>query len=231
MGEGDKSETTCAKICFHMIHLDAGMRPTTIDDRGRMCGKGTDRIGRAVECLYQMICCWENRHQHKGSFEGDNQAVVPLREHRRPCWLTLCLSHWATLCLVRYSLITHTARISGTHGFVYASAHPNGTWQPPPPATLSLSLSKRMDRLTLPAAWHYSGPHFPFWDAWPNTAPSSPRSESLPASTDNTSSQHITEMTEGLWWSDAWAGLLAVRPNLSLNAFSTKPLNNDNCLK
>lgn len=112
-------------------------------------------------------------------------------------------SDWATLGWVGYSLITHTGSISGTHGFVYASAHPNGTWQlPPPPTLLSLSfcLTKRMDRLTLSAAWHYSGPHFPFWDAWPHTAPSSPRSESLPASNDNTSSQHITEMTKGLWW-------------------------------
>lgn len=68
---------------------------------------------------------WESRHQHNGSFEGDNQALGGASAGASRALLTH--SAGATLRWLGYSLITHTGGISGTHGFVYASAHPNGT--------------------------------------------------------------------------------------------------------
>lgn len=159
-----------------------------------------------LEVLIWFPCCWENRHQHNGSFERDNQAIVSLREHHRPCWLTLWLSHaWISGIQPNY---THWRYIWDSWLCLCIST---SQWDLTTPhhssLSPSLSFSERMDRLTLSVAWHYSGPHFPFWDAWPHTAPSRPRS--LPASHDSTSSQHITEITKGLKWSNGWAGLFA----------------------
>lgn len=50
---GAKSETTCAKTCFSIIHPEAGMRPTHTDDRGRILVECTAALRRAVGFLYR----------------------------------------------------------------------------------------------------------------------------------------------------------------------------------
>lgn len=97
-----------------------------IDDRGGRPGNCTERI------VVHLFLRFSYDSRVVGRVAISTTALLS-ETIRRSC---LCgsitgpadsHSDRATLGLVGYRLITHTGGISGTHGFVYASVHPNGT--------------------------------------------------------------------------------------------------------
>lgn len=152
------SNGCCQETKSESTHTHTYMS-TQRPERGRKLGKHVDEIKRA-KCFFlenpphlcsPMMLSYDCREvvrfpvhmeQHNNSsFHRDKQPVLPLQEHHEHTGPADSCSQRTMVELLGYSLITHTRGICASPALFMHQLIPMGHDSPPPPTSLSLSLS------------------------------------------------------------------------------------------